>query len=1504
MAANNIFKVIPNLKLDENLASQLADAEIKKVTAIDSMSKCWIDIESPRIISQKALYEAAKQIKSFLFGKKKAELWLRAAFDLPDTLSAQELFESYKDSLEFELGRKSSQLKALFNLSEFSFPDGRTIVLSCPRGRLHMEKKEQLRDFLTNTFSKRFNRDFDVVIKADVIDKEINDIIDPGRFKYQEIIDEEVKEIMRLHEEIVNEKERLKDDKEQVIFGKFFTDKPTSISELTENDTDIVIEGIVFSVEFKEITDKQGNRAFFMNFALTDYTDSILVKKYVKEKDKLKFERKITSGVVLSAKGRINFDTFCNDIVFNPRSIKIETTPRNHKLLPKTDDLKTNISEYFARLKKEIPPHWEEPAIKELIESGKKRVELHAHTKMSEMDGLTDVTSLLDTAVTYGHEAIAITDHGGVQAFPKANSFAKGKDGFKVIYGVEGYLVDDTKPFIKNEKGQSLDSNFVVFDIETTGFNNIHDKIIEIGAVRIENGKITDKFSCLIDPGITIPSRISELTGIFNWDVTGKPGIETVLPEFLEFSKDCVMVAHNSDFDIGFIEQNARYQDIETDFTVIDTVGLSRALLPDLSNHKLDTVSKELGIKLENHHRAVDDAYATAEIFLSLGERIRNDGLVALKDINRLGRQGEAAVKKLHPYHIILLAEDDIGKLNLYTLISESHLNYFYRTPRIPKSLLTRHRKGIIVGSACESGELFQAILRGVSDEELRDIVDFYDYLEIQPLTNNSFLLDSEDYPYIRSEEDLIELNKKIVALGEKYNKPVVATCDVHFLQPHDAILRAIIMDSKDFKDADNQPLLYFRNTFEMLKEFEYLGMEKAVEVVVTNPLKIAQKIEKISPIHPDKCPPVIEGSDETLRQICYKKAHEMYGDPLPEIVTKRLEKELNSIISNGYAVMYIIAQKLVWKSLEDGYLVGSRGSVGSSFVATMAGITEVNPLSPHYYCPNCHYTEFDSETTRAYADFCGLDMPNKLCPDCGRPLKKDGFGIPFETFLGFEGNKEPDIDLNFSGEYMSQAHKQTEIIFGEGHTFRAGTISTVKDKIAYGMVKKYFESRGRRVRNCEIERLVQGCTDVKRSTGQHPGGVVVLPYNQDINKFTPVQYPANDVKKNVITTHFDYHSIDTNLLKLDLLGHDDPTMIRALEEYINSPEMPNEYDGDNNRFDAKNIPLNDPKVMSLFHSTESLGITPEDISGVRLGCLGVPEFGTKFVIQMVEDANPESIADLVRISGLSHGTNVWNDNAQTLIKNGTATLATAICTRDDIMAYLISRGMDKLKAFEIMEGVRKGCGQDPSSEKFSGFAKEMRKSQIPDWYIESCRKISYMFPKAHAVAYVTMALRIAYCKVYYPLAYYAAYFSIRADAFSYEMMCLGKETLMAYMADYRSRGDSLTDAEKDTLKDMQIVQEMYARGIEFVPIDIYRAKASRFLIVDGKLMPSFQTIAGLGKVAAEQIESAAKDGEYLSVEDFAERTKCGKVKAQEMKRLGLLGDLPDEAQLNLMDFI
>ena len=1236
-----------------------------------------------------------------------------------------------------------------------------------------------------------------------------------------------------------------------VIYGRDFEEESMEIEKIDGPIGEVVIRGKILSVDTREIR----NEKTIIIFSVTDFTDTIVLKIFAKNDDVPELLKEISGGKFVRVKGVATIDKFDSELTIG-----------SIVGIKKCADFTT------VRMDTSV----------------EKRIELHCHTKMSDMDGVSDVKDIVKRAMKWGHKAIAITDHGDVQAFPDANHTVPSDSDFKVIYGVEAYLVDDLKGMVTDSQNQDLDADYVVFDLETTGFSPETNRIIEIGAVKVQNGKIVDKFSTFVNPQVPIPFRIEQLTSINDSMVIDAPVIADILPEFMKFCEGCVMVAHNADFDMSFIKKNCQRLDIPCKPTIVDTVALARVLLPNLNRFKLDTVAKALGVSLENHHRAVDDAGCTAEIFVKFIEMLRERGMSTLDEVNAMGTSSVQNVQKMPTYHAIILATCDQGRTNLYKLISLAHIKYYHRRPRIPKSEFIRYRDGLLIGSACEAGELYRAILNGRPEEEISRLVNFYDYLEIQPLGNNAFLVRDEDSP-VASNDDLIEINKKIVRLGEQFHKPVVATCDVHFLDPEDEIYRRIIMAGQGFKDADEQAPLFLRTTEEMLKEFAYLGSEKAEEVVITNTNRIADMCEKISPVRPDKCPPVIENSDQMLRDICYNKAHKMYGDPLPEIVQERLDRELNSIISNGYAVMYIIAQKLVWKSNEDGYLVGSRGSVGSSFVATMSGITEVNPLHAHYLCKHCQYSDFDSDLVKSFSGRSGCDMPDKLCPRCGKPLSKEGFDIPFETFLGFKGNKEPDIDLNFSGEYQSKAHKYTEVIFGEGQTFKAGTIGTLADKTAFGYVKNYYEERGVHKRNCEIDRIVLGCVGVRRTTGQHPGGIVVLPMGEQIYTFTPVQHPANDMTVDITTTHFDYHSIDHNLLKLDILGHDDPTMIRMLQDLTG--------------VDPTQIPLDDKAVMSLFQDTSALGITPDDLVNCQLGALGIPEFGTDFAMGMLIDTQPKEFSDLVRIAGLSHGTDVWLGNAQTLIQEKKATISTAICTRDDIMIYLIGMGLDSEESFKIMENVRKGIVAKGKCDKWPEWKQDMIDHNVPDWYIWSCEKIKYMFPKAHAAAYVMMAWRIAYCKVFYPLAYYAAYFSIRATAFSYELMCQGKEKLEGYMHEYEKRKDELSKKEQDTYKDMRLVQEMYARGFEFLPLDIYKSEPHHFQIVDGKLLPALNTIDGLGDNAAVAIAEAAKDGIFLSKDDFRERTKVSKTTIELMSDLGLFGDMPESNQLSLFDF-
>ena len=1105
-----------------------------------------------------------------------------------------------------------------------------------------------------------------------------------------------------------------------------------------------------------------------------------------------------------------------------------------------------------------------------------KRVELHMHTQMSQMDGISATKDLIKRAMKWGMKSIAITDHGVVQAFPDAHKLL-GRDNpdMKVLYGVEAYLVPDRTPSVSFSKGQDLDTTYCVLDLETTGLSFRTEKITEIGVMKVKGGEVLEEFSCFVNPEKPIPQKVVEVTNITDDMVKDAETIDVVMPKLLDFLGDSVLVAHNADFDIGFLKYNAKELGYELNNTYLDTLRLAKDLFPDYKKYKLGIIAENLGIKVEVAHRALDDVDTTVKVFRVMLDMLRERGVKTLDDIDTTNNS-KADYKKLPSYHAIILAKNYVGLKNLYKLVSYSHLDYFYKKSRILKSLYRKYSDGLILGSACEAGELYRAIVAGKSDEEIEAIAGDYDYLEIQPVGNNMFMVRNGVVPDV---EALQDINRKIVALGEKLGKLVVATGDVHFLDPEDEIYRRILEAGQGYDDADQQAPLYLRTTEEMLKEFEYLGEEKAYEVVVTNTNKIADMCEPISPISPEKCPPHIDGCEETIREIAYNKAHELYGDPLPEIVQNRLDKELESIIKNGFSVMYIIAQKLVWKSNADGYLVGSRGSVGSSFAAYMTGITEVNSLQPHYRCPNCKYSDF---TDYGYKN--GFDLPDKDCPKCGAKLAKDGMDIPFETFLGFDGDKEPDIDLNFSGEYQAKAHRYTEVIFGKGTTFKAGTVGTIADKTAFGYVRKYYEERGIPVANAEVLRIAQGCTGIKRTTGQHPGGIIVVPKGREIFEFTPIQHPADDPNSDIITTHFDYHSIDQNLLKLDILGHDDPTMIRMLQDITG--------------IDPKEIPLDDKETMSIFSSTKALGVTPEQIHS-EVGTYGVPEFGTKFVRGMLLDTRPTTFEELLRISGLSHGTDVWLNNAQSLINEGTIKLSEAICTRDDIMIYLMKQGLPPKKAFKIMEFVRKGKpSKDP--EGWKEHEEFMREYKIPEWYIGSCKKIKYMFPKAHAAAYVTMAFRIAWFKVHIPKAYYTAFFTIRADEFDADIMCHGEERVKNKMKEIELAGNSATTKDKNMYAILELVLEMYERGINFLPIDLYHSHATKFLVEDEGIRPPLNSIPGLGSVAAIGIDEAKKDGKFMSIDDMKIRSKIGKSVIELLEKAGCLKGMSQSNQMSL----
>ena len=1453
MQEKKFFEVFHTFRsADAQMHAMLQDAVITKVSTNRAHDVICIYLRFPMIVEKERIWALETQMKEALFPKVRIRLMIRESFMLSAQYTPEAFYQAYSGSIEAELKAGGQIEYQLYRGSQISFPEESCMMIRMPELIVSEEHCASLLSYFRSLYHDRGGMEVD--IRSDYFRADRS----RTRKRMKTSIENESRRVLAEYEKAHQEKAAssqtpqrrrkslVRSNAPDVIYGKDFPDEAiTALCDLTDPG-DVLVHGQVIAREERTL---RNNEKTLVTFTLTDFTDSIGCKIFVQTQDLGQLYEDLKVGAFLKIKGSAAVDQYNKELMLS----------------------------FLTGIKK-IPDFTE----KRMDTAPEKRVELHCHTKMSDMDAVSDVKDIIKCAKAWGHKAIAITDHGVVQAFTDAAHAVSKDEDFKIIYGCEGYLVDDLKTIVTNPAGQALYGDYVVFDLETTGFSPVDNRIIEIGAVKVSGGKITDHFSTFVNPQVPIPYRITQLTSITDEMVKDAPVIADALPDFLKFCEGCVLVAHNADFDVSFIRENSRRLNLPCDFTVMDTLAMGRTLLTRLRRYTLDAIAKDLGVSLDHHHRAVDDAQCTAQIFLKMCPMLENRGIENLDQVNTLAVMDEKSIRKLKSHHVILLAKNDIGRIHLYRLVSEAHLTYFNKKPLIPKSLLQEYREGLIVGSACASGELYEAIVRGAGDEEVIRLADFYDYLEVQPVGNNAFLIRS-DRNEIRSETDIQNLNRRIIDLGEKLHKPVCATGDVHFLNPEDEIYRRIILSGQKFKDADQQPPLYLHTTQEMLDEFSYLGEEKAFEIVVTNPNRIADMCEKIQPVRPDKCPPVIEDSDVTLRKICYDKAHEIYGEDLPDIVTERLERELHSIISNGFAVMYIIAQKLVWKSNEDGYLVGSRGSVGSSFVATMAGITEVNPLPPHYYCSKCHYSDFTSETVKAYAGKAGCDMPDAVCPVCGAKLKKDGFDIPFETFLGFKGNKEPDIDLNFSGEYQSNAHKYTEVIFGKGQTFRAGTIGTLADKTAFGYVKNYFEERGIHKRMCEIDRIISGCVGVRRTTGQHPGGIIVLPHGEDIYSFTPLQHPANDMNTDIVTTHFDYHSIDHNLLKLDILGHDDPTMIRILEDLTG--------------IDAKTIPLDDPLVMSLFSSPEALGITAEEL-GCPLGCLGVPEFGTDFVISMLQETKPKSLSDLVRISGLSHGTDVWIDNAQTVIREGHATISTAICTRDDIMTYLIGMGMDSEESFTIMESVRKGKGLKPQWEE------DMKAHGVEDWYIWSCKKIKYMFPRAHAAAYVMMAWRIAWYKINEPLAYYAAYFAVRATSFDYALMAQGKERLKYYMDDYAARRDSLTKAEQDAAKDMKNVWEMYIRGYEFMPIDLYRAKANRFLIIDGKLMPALNTIAGLGDKAAVSIEEAAKEGPFLSKEDLKERTKISGAVVQSLSDLGILAGMSESNQMSIFDII
>ena len=1429
----------------------LADAAVQNIRINRERRILNIDIQSDCLLSRAALFDAQDQIAKAEVGADKVVIRPHFPADAFDV--------SYFDELVAALKAETPSLNGTLNNAELEKTgEGRLNVVLLHGGVALLEAKEfdvLLSDIIFREFGLRFTVSFSGVTELSVDDKQFAENLKNAQKKIERKKLDELTQLFEGEEKSHTDGELRRDATEievrkhdylypqiipasvKPIYGRVQKSKLMPIEKIAYDTGRASVWGDVFNVDIN--TTRSGDKNI-INYDITDYTGSVTVKVFDSIQS-CKALEDIKKGSAIIVSGDVEFDKFAGDTVINARSVSTV------KKVAVADN------------------------------APKKRVELHLHTNMSQMDAITEAGKLVRRAADFGHSAVAITDHGVAQAFPDAMNAAEelernGKE-IKVIYGTEAYFIDDLCTPVDGKKNLPFSGTFVCFDLETTGLYATNDKITEIGAVKIKDGNIVDTFSTFADPERPIPAKVVQLTGITDSMVKGAPSQAQAVQSFLDFCGDAVLVAHNAPFDTGFIRKACQEMGVDYDYTSVDTVAIARKILPDINNVKLDTLAKHFHLGKFNHHRAVDDAEMLTNIFLNLVRLMeKNHDVHDLDDMRKKIVGGD--FRKLPTYHQIILVKNQTGLKNLYKLISYSHLNTFHRKPRIPKSELMKHREGLIVGSACEAGELYRAILHNASQEEIERIASFYDYLEIQPTGNNRFLIRDGAF---RDEEHLQNMNRAILTLGDRLGKPTVATCDVHFMDPHEADYRMILMAAQGFEDAEEQAPLYFRTTAEMLEEFAYLG-DRAEEVVIDNTNMIADLCDYVRPIPSGNFPPFIEGAEEQLTSITWQRAKDKYGDPLPEIVKARLDKELNSITTYGFSVLYMTAQKLVADSEAHGYLVGSRGSVGSSFVATMSGISEVNPLCPHYLCPKCKKSIFFENGEYG----SGFDMPPKDCPDCGTPMERDGHEIPFETFLGFKGDKVPDIDLNFSGEQQSASHRYTEELFGRENVFKAGTISTVADKTAYGYVKKFCEEHNRTFRKAEMNRLAAGCTGVKRTTGQHPGGMVVVPRGMEVYDFCPVQHPADKSDSDNITTHFDFHSIHDTITKLDELGHDVPTIYHYLEENTGIPVM--------------NVSMSDPDVMSLFTSPAALGVTKEDIDS-ETGTFALPELGTSFVRQMLVESKPKTFSDLLQISGLSHGTDVWIGNAADLIKNGTCTISEVIGTRDSIMTYLMHKGLDPSMAFKIMEIVRRGRATKQLTEEHLNAMKE---HGVPQWYIDSCMKIKYMFPKAHAAAYMISALRLGWYKVHKPLEFYAAYFTVRNDNFDGATLLKGRDAVKNKIRTIESKGFEASAKEKAEVPMLQIMNEMLARGIEVLPVDIYKSEAKKFVIEDGKIRLPFCSLTGVGESAALSLAQAAKKGEYLCIDDVVNRAKVTKAVIETLKACGAFGDLPETAQMSL----